>query len=58
MQDEDANDDLKDRLVSWFDHEGCFDMSRRIAFVPEDILKQLLGKTVEQAERILDAAGY
>lgn len=58
LEEDDKNIDLRDRVRLWMESNGHFDLSMRIAMVPEEIVKQLLGKTADVAERILEENGY
>ena len=56
---EDNNEmDIRDRVQLWLEQNGHYDLSLRIALVPEEIVRQLLKKTPEAAEKILDENGY
>ena len=59
MTEEDGNNiDLRDRVRLWMEENGHFDLSMRIAMVPEEIVARLLKKSPAQAEKILDDNGY
>ena len=49
---------LRDGLQQWCEQNGRYELGQRIAFVPADVLKKLLGKTAEQAVKLLEADGY
>jgi len=57
-EEDDRNIDLRDRVRLWMEENGHFDLSMRIALVPEEIVAKLLKKTPEQAEKIFDDSGY
>ena len=50
--------DLRDRVRLYMEQNQMFDLSMRVSFVPEDVLRKLLNKTAVEAEIILSAHGY
>jgi hypothetical protein len=51
-------DELRDGLQQWCEQHGRYELGQRIAFVPAEVLAKLLGKTAEQAVKLLEADGY
>lgn len=51
-------DDLREGIQHWCEENGEYALAQRIAFVPEDVLKRLLGMKPEAAVRLLEDEGY
>ena len=50
--------DLRDSIRVWCEDHGFFELSLRVAFVPEEVLNKLLFETPERADEILTENGY
>lgn len=51
-------EELRDQLTLACDNNGWYDLARRLAFVPIDVLKKLPFETKDKAEAILEQNGY
>ena len=51
-------EEWRDIAKAWCEEYGFYDISRRLAFVPDDILMEVLFETPLKAEQILTENGY
>lgn len=51
-------DEMRDSVQRWCEANGQYELGQRVAFVPGDVLKKLIGKKPEEAAKILEAEGY
>lgn len=53
-----SEEEVRDGMQMWCDKHGHYELAQRLAFVPLDVMKKLVGKSKEQAEAVLEANGY
>lgn len=49
---------VRDTIIEWCEKNNHYELSQRIAFVPDEILEQLLFETPYSADKILSENGY
>ena len=49
---------LKDQIQIWLEDNKEYSLSRRIAFIPDEVVSKLYWMTVYEANKYLDREGY